>query len=43
MSNANELMVQAATIGVDGLAGFNSGTSLSGGSWLNSQNKVREY
>lgn len=40
MNNANEMMVQAATIGVNGLAGFNGGTSLSGASWLNSQSKV---
>ncbi|KAF9701706.1 hypothetical protein EKO04_000725 [Ascochyta lentis] len=42
MSDANELMVQAATIGVDGLSHFNGGTSISGGSWLNNQNKLEQ-
>lgn len=40
MSNANDLMLQAAAVGVNGLAGFNGGTSLSGASWLNNQSKV---
>jgi hypothetical protein len=40
MDNANELMVQAAVIGVDGLASFNGGTSISGSSWLNNQSKA---
>jgi len=43
MSSANELMVQAASIGVDGFAGFNDATSISKDSWLNNQNKVRKY
>jgi hypothetical protein len=43
MDNANELMVQAAAVGVDGLAGFNGSTSLSGASWLNNQSKVGGY
>jgi hypothetical protein len=33
-------MAQVAAVGVDGLAGFNGGTSLSGASWLSSQTKV---
>ncbi|KAJ4384509.1 hypothetical protein N0V86_000108 [Didymella sp. IMI 355093] len=42
MNNANELMVQAAAVGVDGLAGFNGGTNLIGASWLNSQSKLEQ-
>lgn len=41
MNNANDLMVQAAAIGVESLVGLNGGTNISSGSWLNSQNKVR--
>ncbi|KAF2630095.1 hypothetical protein BU25DRAFT_456501 [Macroventuria anomochaeta] len=40
MSNANGLMVQAAAVGVDGLAAFNGGTSPSGGSWPSNQNEA---
>ncbi|KAJ4990781.1 hypothetical protein SVAN01_03790 [Stagonosporopsis vannaccii] len=40
MNDANELMVQAASVGVDGLASFNGATSISPGSWLNSQSKL---
>lgn len=43
MNNANELMVQAAASGVDGLAGFDKGTTISGSSWLNNQVKVCGY
>ncbi|KAJ4309536.1 hypothetical protein N0V94_008882 [Neodidymelliopsis sp. IMI 364377] len=39
MNNANEMMVQAADVGVDGLNGFN-GASISTGSWLSNQNKL---
>ncbi|KAF1929055.1 uncharacterized protein M421DRAFT_4870 [Didymella exigua CBS 183.55] len=42
MYNANEMMVQAAAVGVDGLAEFNGGTSLSGASWLNNQAKLEQ-
>ncbi|KAF3047488.1 hypothetical protein E8E12_008669 [Didymella heteroderae] len=40
--NTNDMIVQTATVGVDGLAGFNGGTSLSRASWLNSQSKQLE-
>ncbi|KAF1362548.1 hypothetical protein EJ07DRAFT_174980 [Lizonia empirigonia] len=42
MNNANDLMVQAAAIGVEGFVGLNGGTSISSGSWLNSQNKLEQ-
>jgi hypothetical protein len=42
MNNANDLMVQVAAVGVDGLTGFNGGTNIIGASWLNSQSKVRD-
>ncbi|KAJ4345159.1 hypothetical protein N0V95_005884 [Ascochyta clinopodiicola] len=42
MSDANELMVQAAAIGVDGLLNLNGGTRSSGDGWLNNLNKLEQ-
>lgn len=42
MNNINELMVQAAALGLDGLEGFNEGANISKGSWLTSQHKVSD-
>ncbi|KAH6637704.1 hypothetical protein C7974DRAFT_411172 [Boeremia exigua] len=42
LNNANDLMVQAAAVGVDGLEGFDGGTSLSSDGWLQNQSKLEQ-